>query len=173
MPYIERHPHLDDAALRALAAGEMGRDGRMQAAAHLACCAVCMERFIALTEENAAPEPPRGLQERILLPVAEQAQKRREFYRYCLRVAVSSAAAIVLAFGVFTPEAFHLYATEAPPETPSAVTVLSAPPPEMGSAPAPTPEEVPEPLFLQRLAALICGEDGCPVGQINQQHNGE
>ena len=166
MPYINTHP--DDETLRALMGGTLSPEVRGDLAAHLASCAPCMERFIALQEAAPAPAPPRGLQERILLQLQHLEKQKRDFRLYCLRLATAAAASVALTFGVFTPEAFRLYAQEAPPPPPAAVHTAPRPEPEIIPLPAPSPSA------LRRKAASIRpAGDPRPAPLLSKRPNGE
>lgn len=93
-------------------AGELTPEEEAAFAEHLAKCPQCCEAMVQLLEfpslklEEAASfeflqelEPPAGLSENIVREMLRQ--KRREFRQYCVRVAVSSAAAVAIVFTSF------------------------------------------------------------------------
>ena len=98
--------------LRRFLAGEMTPEEEAEFAGHLARCPECIEAMSSLLEDpdpelEEAPafvhlteiEPPAGISESIIREMLRR--KRREFRQYCMRVAVSGAAAIAIVFSSF------------------------------------------------------------------------
>lgn len=99
--------------LKRFLAGEMTPEEEAEFAGHLAQCPECIEAMSSLLEDptpelEEAPafvhlteiEPPAGISESIIREMLRR--KRREFRQYCIRVAVSGAAAIAIVFASFT-----------------------------------------------------------------------
>ena len=99
--------------LKRFLAGEMTPEEEAEFAGHLAQCPECIEAMSSLLEdptpemEEASAfvhlteiEPPAGISESIIREMLRR--KRQEFRRYCVRVAVSSAAAIAIMFSSLT-----------------------------------------------------------------------
>ena len=90
-------------------AGELTPEEEAQFASHLADCPECCEAMAQLLETPSpgleqSPayaaltdlEPPAGFEETVIRELLRR--KQREFRRYCMRVAVSGAAAIAIVF---------------------------------------------------------------------------
>ena len=136
MKYKAKGMHLTDAQLKAFADGKLKKSPAPEMAGHIADCPVCAAALAeAWTEAlkdapGAMPKPPRGFTESVMLRLAAEQGRRREFRLYCARV----AACVVAAVGLMAGGAFY-----------GAKTGAAAPPSISSERPQPKPIVISQP----------------------------
>lgn len=126
--------HVTDAAFLALFGGQLDDGASLDVAQHIAQCESCAGRMVVFAEQCAA-KPPRGMTEVVLEKLGSAAvKKKREFYRFCIRVAACVAVTVgLLVTGIiYLPDA---------PRTRTPVPPALTPAPEQAAVVAPVPGE--------------------------------
>lgn len=152
MTLFDAKGHLTQESLRAHADGALDDGQAMRVLDHICGCRDCAGRLCAELEPLTAP--PRGFAQAVTLRVRQSAEsKRAEYRRYCLRVALSSAAALALVLGSMFALPGRV-AAKAPPEPKE----IEMPAPQEIVLPEPQKTTLPEPQknvpFSERLASF-------------------
>lgn len=137
--------HLTPEALRAHAAGSLDDGQTMRVLEHVCVCRVCADRLWADFAQTPLLEPPRGFTEAVTVRVERAAEdKKADYRRYCLRVALSTAAALT----IVVASVFAL---------PGRVAAKEPPQPQKIEFPEPQKAVLPEPVKDTTLSEKLVG----------------